>query len=157
MLIPFDQLFARHGIKSKGCCHLGANDGGERDAYHKLGIERCIWIEAVPAVFKKLISNITGYPGNIALCACLSDRDIELGTGWFLNVDLQGAELLALKGMGDLLKHFDHAYIEVNERELYKGCPLVGEIDAFMAKAGFVRKETVMTKHFWGDALYQRV
>ena len=38
----------------------------------------------------------------------------------FLNIDIQGAELLALKGMGELLHHFDYAYIEVNHDYVYK-------------------------------------
>src|SRR6478752_6588318 len=45
--------------------------------------------------------------------------DMFAGDGWgdlkdvdFLNIDLQGAELMALRGMGDLLKQFKWAYLE---------------------------------------------
>jgi FkbM family methyltransferase len=72
----------------------------------------------------------------------------------FLNIDIQGAELLALKGMGHLLSNFKWAYIEVNERELYKGCPLIGDIDAYLKEFGFVRFETEMTNFGWGDAFF---
>lgn len=75
---------------------------------------------------------------------------------WFLNADLQGAELLALKGMGDLLGRFRYAYIEVNDKELYKGCPLTKEIDAYLAKFGFVAAQTKMTNWGWGDKFYVR-
>lgn len=81
---------------------------------------------------------------------------ITIGNGWFLNIDLQGAELLALRGMGDLLRCFNHAYIEVNTKELYKGCPLVGEIDAYLGANGFVGRETKMTGSGWGDKYYRR-
>lgn len=81
---------------------------------------------------------------------------LDIGPGWFLNVDLQGAELLALKGMGSYLDGFDYVYIEVNQRELYKGCPLVGEIDEYLGQRGFVGVETCMTKFGWGDKFYIR-
>jgi FkbM family methyltransferase len=82
---------------------------------------------------------------------------VEVGPGWMLNVDLQGAEMLALRGMGKLLEKFDSVYIEVNTKELYKGCPLVEDIDFFLFQRGFERKEIKMTQHGWGDAFYLRV
>lgn len=73
----------------------------------------------------------------------------------FLNIDLQGAELKALRGMGDLLTQFKWAYLEVNKEELYKGCALVGEIDTYMLGFGFKRVETKWCGNTgWGDALY---
>lgn len=72
----------------------------------------------------------------------------------FLNIDLQGCELLALRGMGDLLKQFKWAYLEVNQKELYKGCALVEQVDQYMADFDFVRVKTRWTDHGWGDALY---
>lgn len=77
--------------------------------------------------------------------------------GAFLNIDLQGAELMALRGMEGLMPFFDHAYIEVNVQHLYKGCPLVGEIDDFMMKHGFDGREQKMTGNGWGDKYYKRV
>lgn len=81
---------------------------------------------------------------------------LKVGPGWFLNADLQGAELLALKGMGDLLWRFDHAYIEVNDRELYQGCPLTPEIDDYLADFGLSGMEAKMTGAGWGDKYYKR-
>lgn len=73
----------------------------------------------------------------------------------FLNIDLQGAEMKALLGMGDLLNGFKWAYLEVNKEELYKGCALVGEIDEYLAGFGFKRVETKWCGNSgWGDALY---
>lgn len=72
----------------------------------------------------------------------------------FLNIDIQGAELLALKGMSTLLPHIKYAYLEVNIKHLYKDCALMTEIDDFLRPYGFSRQETVMTQHGWGDALY---
>lgn len=87
----------------------------------------------------------------------LKKHGIEIGNGWFLNIDLQGAELLALKGMGSLLDQFTEAYIEVNVKPLYQGCPLLPEMDSFLGGKGFKRVETKMTGSGWGDALYKRV
>lgn len=73
----------------------------------------------------------------------------------FLNIDLQGYELQALKGMGKILEYFKYAYLEVNKEELYKGCALIGEIDAYMKSFGFKRVETKWAGNTgWGDALY---
>lgn len=73
----------------------------------------------------------------------------------FLNIDLQGAELKALKSLGIHLAHFKWAYLEVNKEELYKGCALVGEIDEYMLTFGFKRVETKWCGNTgWGDALY---
>jgi len=73
----------------------------------------------------------------------------------FLNIDLQGAELKALRGMGDILKQFKWAYLEVNKQHLYEGCPLVEDIDLYMLGFGFRRVETSWAGNTgWGDALY---
>lgn len=75
----------------------------------------------------------------------------------FLNVDIQGAELLALRGMGELLYNFDYVYLEVNREHVYKDCALVHEIDEYLSKYNFVRIETSWTEAQWGDALYIRI
>lgn len=74
----------------------------------------------------------------------------------FLNLDLQGVELLALKGCGDLLDQFDYIYTEINIAEVYKGNATLDELDGFLNKRGFMRIDTAMTDRKWGDALYVR-
>ena len=74
----------------------------------------------------------------------------------FWNFDIQGAELMALKGATNYLQYVDAIYLEVNEKELYIGCGLIGDIDAFLAEHHFHRVLTKMTSHGWGDALYMR-
>jgi FkbM family methyltransferase len=75
----------------------------------------------------------------------------------FLNVDVQGAELRVLKGMGPaLLKGFDILYLEVNTSQVYIGCALMHELDAFLAPLGFTRADTQITSANWGDAVYVR-
>lgn len=86
----------------------------------------------------------------------LRKRSLSVGPHWFLNIDLQGAELKALKGMGSLLWEFDYAYIEVNEKELYVGCPLKQEIDEYLAQHGLYPRVVKMTGAGWGDCFYTR-
>jgi len=42
----------------------------------------------------------------------------------------------------------------VNEKELYKNCGLIDEIDIFVSIYNFKRVLTLMTPHGWGDAIY---
>jgi FkbM family methyltransferase len=74
----------------------------------------------------------------------------------FWNLDIQGAELSALKSAGDLLRYVDAIYTEVNTREVYKGCAILSDLDAFLEKNGFYRHSISMTNEGWGDALYIR-
>ena len=75
----------------------------------------------------------------------------------FWNLDIQGAELLALKGGSNSLQNVDVIYIEVNIEQLYKNCPLIADIDMFLNQYGFKRIDTVITEWNWGDALYIRI
>ncbi len=70
------------------------------------------------------------------------------------NLDIQGAELMALRGAMQSLSHAKALYLEVNEKELYKGCALLPEVDAYLSSYNFKRVLTSMTPHGWGDALY---
>jgi len=84
----------------------------------------------------------------------LKQENINTQNYNFLNLDIQGAELLALKGMTNYLEKVDYIYSEVNSGEVYKNCAKINEIDKFLYKFGFIRVETVMTKFEWGDAFY---
>jgi hypothetical protein len=84
-------------------------------------------------------------------------KDVDISGINFLNVDLQGAEHLAIEGMGDLIKNIDYALLEVNMKETYKGCMLIDELDYFMLQRGFERVETgEWVAETWTDALYIR-
>ena len=75
-----------------------------------------------------------------------------------LNMDIQGAELLALKGAKNCLKYFDVIYTEINIKEMYQGCALVGEINKFLEEYGFVRdmEDEITDNVGWCDAMYFR-
>ncbi len=71
-----------------------------------------------------------------------------------LNIDIQGAELLALKGATHWLKYVDAINTEVNYEELYEGCVLIDELDEFLDQYGFHRVATKTPHPSWGDAFY---
>jgi sugar phosphate isomerase/epimerase len=74
-----------------------------------------------------------------------------------VNLDIQGVELKALKGMGDYLKDVQYIYTEVNSDYVYKNCSIVGEIDDFLKQYGFSRVETSWFRDCrWGDAFYMK-
>jgi len=73
----------------------------------------------------------------------------------FVNLDIQGAELNALKGFTEGLANIKWLYSEVNYKRVYKGCPYIYEIDSFLMEYGFIRKSVRWWKRDgWGDALY---
>ena len=74
----------------------------------------------------------------------------------FLVMDIQGAELLALKGATELLQHIQCIFTEVSDKELYAGCVLVQDLDAHLGRLNFVRIASDINKHGWGDAIYVR-
>ena len=74
----------------------------------------------------------------------------------FWNFDIQGAEMLALKGATNALKYAKALYLEVNTEEVYKGCAKMEELDTFLGSIGFRRVLTDITQFGWGDALYVR-
>ena len=74
----------------------------------------------------------------------------------FLVLDVQGAELMVLRGFGDQLERFTGIYLEVNVEDLYQGCALLADIDAYLQRFGLVRRETLLTDKCYGDALYLR-
>lgn len=127
--------------------HLSTNDGASSSL---LWPREHIWKH--PGVgFGKTITVPT-----ITLDTLIAEQDIRVDLYNFINMDIQGAELLALKGMTETLPHIDAIYTEVNFIEMYVGCGLVGELDAYLADYDFQRRITYDTGLGWGDALYIR-
>jgi len=79
-------------------------------------------------------------------------------SGDFLNLDVQGAELEALKGLGSEIRKFKWIYSEINKEEVYKGCATVGEMDEYLLSKGYRRAVSRwILGAGWGDALYMRL
>lgn len=85
----------------------------------------------------------------------ICNYDVEYN---FMNLDIQGTELKALKGMEEHLHKIDYIYTEVNSDYVYKDCCLITEIDEYLKQFGFHRVETSWWYDCrWGDAFYIRI
>lgn len=74
----------------------------------------------------------------------------------FMNIDIQGAELEALKGLGKRLDSVLWIYLEVNREQLYRGIPQIEEITSWLRERGYVLALSLWTPYNWGDALFVR-
>ena len=75
----------------------------------------------------------------------------------FINLDIQGVEMQAVQGLGNLIEKVDYIYVEVNRREVYVDCTKVWDLDEYLLHLGFKRVATRWyLKQGWGDALYIR-
>lgn len=68
-------------------------------------------------------------------------------------LDVQGAELMVLRGAGASLRRIRAIWMEVAAVELYQGQPLAGEVERFMRDNGFVCIEDTLSRTA-GDRLY---
>ena len=93
----------------------------------------------------------------ITIDTFVKKNNIDISKYDFWNLDIQGAELMALKGASESLKYTKAIYLEVNIDEVYKGCGKMNEIDEYLSKYGFNRVLTCMTPHGWGDAFYIKI
>ena len=83
------------------------------------------------------------------------ENNIKFDLYDFMNVDVQGAELMMLKGATEILPHLQCLYLEVNQKKVYKGSPMVEELDEYLKNWGFNRVETEWFEETgWGDAIY---
>lgn len=122
-----------------------ANNGGQSSSLLQLGTHKqqhpdVHYTKDIPVVMRRLDSLIP----------------VEAWANYdFLNMDIQGYELFALRGMGENLKYFKWLYLEVNAGQVYQGCGDVNQVDEYVKAFGFKRVETKMVG-VWGDALYVR-
>ena len=76
-------------------------------------------------------------------------------------LDIQGYELEALKGFGNLLKDIDYILVEVSFQEIYKNQPFADEIINFLEKKNFfiIKKNNASVfnkKIFQQDYLFEK-
>ena len=75
----------------------------------------------------------------------------------FINIDIQGAELPAIKSLGALIDNVDFIFVEVNRKQVYRDCTTVKELDEYLNQINFQRATTRWYfRQGWGDALYIR-
>jgi len=67
--------------------------------------------------------------------------------------DIQGAELMALKGSGAFLDTARFVEVELSTEPIYEGAPLAPEVDRYLTDHGFVRQSDIP---WHGDTIYSR-
>lgn len=72
----------------------------------------------------------------------------------FLNIDVEGAELLVLKGAIKLLKNVDAIILEAQDRVRFEGSCTRQEITDFLQTHGFTLDHYQDTGNHWGDCLF---
>ena len=91
----------------------------------------------------------------IRLDKLINEENIPIETINFMNIDIQGKELDAIKSMGEFINHIKYIYTEVNTEAVYKNCPLISDIDKYLLELGFNRVCCKMWGNCgWGDAFY---
>ena len=73
-----------------------------------------------------------------------------------INIDIQGAELVAFKGAIQFLNHVDFIYTEINHEEMYENCVLLPELEEFLGKCGFHLDQIKNFETSWGDGIFIR-
>lgn len=74
-----------------------------------------------------------------------------------LIMDIQGSELMVLKGSAEILQNFRAIYLEVNTEQIYEGCGLLDDIKEFLKHYGFRMVDINMTSCHWGDAFFMKI
>lgn len=124
--------------------HIASN-GGQSSSVLQLGTHKqehpdVHYVKHVPMVTRRI--------------DCLLHPDV-IKQYDFLNVDLQGFDLQAIKGMGKFLEGFKWAYVEINTTKVYEGCALQSEVEEYMAGFGFKLVETKFLRGCtWGDGCF---
>ena len=82
-------------------------------------------------------------------------NNIDIDNVNFINLDIQGVELRALKSMEKYLSNIDYIYTEVNTEEVYKGCDQMQDLTKYLTTFGFKLADQKIYKQYgWGDAFY---
>ena len=90
----------------------------------------------------------------ISLPNMIKKYNLDIDKYDFLVMDIQGAEMHALRGMGEYIKSFKFLVLEVSIFELYKGQGSFNEILEFLKQYGFSLVDLEMNGQGWGDALF---
>jgi FkbM family methyltransferase len=90
--------FLRH---ISGLVHVGANTGQERKLYGRLGL-RVLWIEPIPRVYDRLLTNIEPFPDQRAIQCLIGDKDDVECEFHIANNDGASSSILELKEHRDV-------------------------------------------------------
>jgi len=93
---------------------------------------------------------------SITLDSLIKRESINTKDYNFLMMDVQGAELLVLRGFEQHLVDVDYIYTELNFDIMYTECVLESTLTEYLSVRGFTLVEFFNTGQGWGDGLYVR-
>lgn len=101
--------------------------------------------------FEKLVQNEITVE-TTRLDTVMSDKGIQtIGAIW---MDIQGAELAALQGLGNQIRNVELIYLEVGFFPIYQGQPLFHDLKRFLNQHGFKLFGFINYSGFDGDAIF---
>jgi FkbM family methyltransferase len=71
-------------------------------------------------------------------------------------MDLQGAELLALKGLGNHLQNVKYIHTEVSYKEMYSGQVMFNELNNYILSNEFIIKNNLSLTGWQEDIIYEK-
>ena len=71
-------------------------------------------------------------------------------------MDLQGAELLALKGLGNYLQNVKYIHTEVFHKEMYTGQVMFDELNNYILSNDFIIKNNLKLQGWQEDVIYKK-
>lgn len=71
-------------------------------------------------------------------------------------MDLQGAELLALKGLGTYLDWVKYIHTEVSHKEMYTGQVMYNDLNSFILSNNFIVKNNIKMSGWQEDIIYEK-
>ena len=126
--------------------HVFSNDGASSSVFSATDTLRRTWPDV------KETGEATQQKSS-RLDTILRSKSVEPDDVDVLVLDIQGAELLCLKGAGAYLDHVCFVEVEVSQEAIYDGGVLFPELDGFLFNAGFARVSPVP---WHGDTVYVR-
>ena len=85
----------------------------------------------------------------------INKYNIDMRNVNFVNLDIQGVELHALKSMEGYLNNIDYIYTEVNIEEVYIDCDQMSDLTNYLARHNFSLADARIYREYgWGDAFY---
>ena len=160
--INVTEILEKYNILITGILHIGTNNCQEAPYYQnnmKISNDNTIWIDAMQHMIDDQEISIEQEYKVITkkLDTFLNEKSLNAKKYNFWNLDIQGEELMTLKGAPESIKYADAIYLEINENEVHKDFSLVEEIDCFLYSKGLKRIWTEMPTWKWFVALYVRV
>tara|TARA_B100000131_G_scaffold229811_1_gene221610 strand:- start:478 stop:1119 length:642 start_codon:yes stop_codon:yes gene_type:complete len=91
----------------------------------------------------------------ITIDTLLTENDFKPSDFQLLNLDVQGAELLALKGASEVLKYVKYVATEATwQNPDYVDNVMYDDLKSFLESKGFIETEIVNHGPDWGDVLF---